>query len=154
MSCGRGQLVCLFWQNEGWQLVFCIYVYVYRCWSIMGYPVQLASPTNCTNQDPNQHPPPSTQPPTTQLPTTMPDTCPGMPGTHHPLIIFHTLTVADTLHFPLADPCHNKHSFCSNVSETICSLKHPLYDFKQECCCKCSPTCVASSPHCLPVWGY
>ena len=42
-------------------------------------------------------PTPTTQPPTTQLPTTSPDTCPGMPGTHHPLIIFHTLTVADTL---------------------------------------------------------
>ena len=54
-----------------------------------------------TSQPPSTQPP-TTQPPTTLLPTTTPDTCPGMPGTHHPLIIFHTLTVADTLHFPLA----------------------------------------------------
>ena len=49
-----------------------------------------------TTQPPTTQPP-TTQPPTTLLPTTSPDTCPGMPGTHHPLIIFHTLTVADTL---------------------------------------------------------
>ena len=41
--------------------------------------------------------PPTTQLPTTQLPTTSPDTCPGMPGTRHPLVISHTLAVADTL---------------------------------------------------------
>ena len=100
-----------------------------------------------TTQPPTTQPP-TTQPPTTRLPTTSPYTCPGMPGTHHPLIIFHTLTVADTLHFPLADPCHNRHYFCSNVSDTVCSLKHHLYIFKQDCCCRCSPSCAASSPHC------
>ena len=48
----------------------------------------------------------------------------------------------------LADPCLNKLSFCSSVSDTICSLKHPLYNFKQDCCCRCFPTCTTSSPHC------
>lgn len=52
------------------------------------------------------------------------------------------------------DTCENRHSFCGRVSTRVCSLEHPLYNFKQDCCCLCSPTRAASSPHCYPVWGY
>ena len=80
----------------------------------MGYPVQLASPTNCTNQDPNQHPPLS-HPPHSHPP----HCCPLLRPTPVQvcqvlvtrLIISHTLTVVDTFTYSTCTTGTLMHSF-------------------------------------------